>query len=97
LAKSLRSPEHLALLAVLIGTRHAVGLDQRQVAERMGWSQAKYSKTETGIRRLDLPEFRRLAKAFGVDDVELYSEWSRHSMKMVPHVSGKQAKKGRRR
>jgi hypothetical protein len=77
LAKSLRSADHLALLAVIIGTRNAAKLDQREVAKRMKWPQSTYSDVETGERRLDIVEFRRLAKALGVDDVLLYQRFSR--------------------
>lgn len=72
----------MALLAVLVGTRTALKLDQRELAKRMGWSQSKLSKAETGIRRVDLPEFKRLAAALGVDDIHLYTQWSRWNFKL---------------
>lgn len=76
MAKSLRSPEHLALLAVITGARRAAGLDQREVASRLRWSQPKYSNVESGVRRLDVVEFRRLAAALGVNDVWLYAQFA---------------------
>jgi Helix-turn-helix domain len=72
LPKSLRSRRHRALLAVLIGSRKAAGMTQRQVAVKWKRPQSTVAAVETGERRLDVVEFLELAEALGVDPVVLF-------------------------
>ncbi|HZR03387.1 MAG TPA: helix-turn-helix transcriptional regulator [Burkholderiales bacterium] len=75
MAKSLRSKEHTSLLAILRASREEAKLTQRQLADRLGWSKSKYASVESGERRLDVIEFRHLAKALKVDPLELFRRW----------------------
>jgi transcriptional regulator with XRE-family HTH domain len=79
LAKTLRTRDHRALLAVLRASRAEAELTQRQVASRLGWTQSKYASVETGERRLDVVEFKQLAKVLKVDSVTLYARFARWS------------------
>lgn len=50
-----------ALGLLLKSIREEKGLLQREVAERLGAPQSFVSKYESGERRIDLPELRRIA------------------------------------
>lgn len=50
----------------LIALREAAGLNQRQLAARLGKNQSYVARFETGERRLDLVEFFWVCKALGV-------------------------------
>lgn len=75
MAKSLRSKEHRTLLAILRASRTEAELTQRELAERLGWSKSKYASIESGERRLDVIEFRHVAKALKVDAIEMFRRW----------------------
>lgn len=66
-SKTLRSPEHLALCALLIAARRKAGLNQTELAERLGKPQSFVAKYEGGERRLDVVEFLAVTRAIGVD------------------------------
>ena len=51
----------------LIGARLATGLTQRQLAERMGTSQAAIARLESGRRLPTIDTLYRLAQILGVD------------------------------
>ena len=51
----------------LIGARLAAGLTQRQLAERMGTSQAAIARLESGTRLPTVDTLFRLAAALGVE------------------------------
>jgi transcriptional regulator with XRE-family HTH domain len=65
--KSLRSPEHLRLLEVLITAREKAGLTQQQLADRLGKHQSFVAKYEGGERRIDVIEFLAIARALELD------------------------------
>ena len=65
--KTLRSPQHQALIALLIGTRKKVGLTQEAVARRLGRPQSFVAKVEGLERRLDVVEFLAFVRALGAD------------------------------
>ncbi len=69
--KSLRSPEHQRLVALLRQLREEAGLRQVEVAERLGRPQSFVSKYETGERRLDLVELGYVCRALGTTLGEL--------------------------
>lgn len=51
----------------LVGARLAAGLTQRQLAERMGTSQAAIARLESGTRLPSVDTLYRLAVILGVD------------------------------
>ncbi len=51
----------------LIGARLAAGLTQRQLAEKMGTSQAAIARLESGTRLPTIDTLYRLAQILGVD------------------------------
>lgn len=72
----MRSREHRALLAILRASRADAGLTQRELAERLGWPKSKYAAVETGERRLDVVEFKHVAKALKLDPVDLFRRFA---------------------
>lgn len=53
------------ILQKLINARAEAGLNQRDVAEKLGFSHSFLSKCETGDRRIDVMELLQLAKLYG--------------------------------
>jgi transcriptional regulator with XRE-family HTH domain len=51
--------------------RKSAGLTQVEVAARLKQHQSYVSKYESGVRRLDVIEYVRVAKAVGFDPAEL--------------------------
>lgn len=78
-AKSLRSPEHRALCALLVAARQKAGLNQTEVAERLGKPQSFVAKYEGGERRLDIIELVDVARAIGVDPLALLRQFLRET------------------
>ena len=76
-AKSLWSPEHRALCALLIKARRNAGLSQTQVAARLGKPQSHVAKYEGGERRLDVIEFLRVCRALRADPARLLKALAR--------------------
>jgi predicted transcriptional regulator len=62
MAESARRQE---LLADLIAQRHAAGLSQAEVADRMGTSQPAVARVEAGAVDVRLSTLRRYAEAVG--------------------------------
>ena len=75
--KSIYGREHRILAELLRSTREKAGLRQVDVAERLGWPQSAISKYESGERRLDLVELRRVCDALGVSVVALVTRFDR--------------------
>ena len=73
--KSLRSPEHRALIAVLVGARKAAGVSQAQLAKKINWSQSEVSRVELGERRLDVIEFTAWARVLTDDPIAMYTRF----------------------
>ena len=67
MARSLRTPGHLALLRALTDARKAAGMTQQQLADRMKRPQSFVAKVEGGERRLDVVEFAEWTIALGAD------------------------------
>ena len=59
------------LLDLLIEARETAGLTQVQLAAALRKPQAFISKVERGVRRIDIIEFCVIARAIGVDPLEL--------------------------
>lgn len=51
------------LMQRLIETRHARGMSQMDLAQKLGWSQSRIARVEIGRRRIDLVEFYEMAHA----------------------------------
>jgi transcriptional regulator with XRE-family HTH domain len=77
MAKSLRSPDHLALISVLRRARDTAGLTQQQVAAALSRPQSYVAKVEVGERRLDVVEFIELARVLGHSPETLIGEVER--------------------
>nr|CCD32192.1 Helix-turn-helix domain protein, putative transcriptional regulator [Methylocystis sp. SC2] len=71
MSKTLRSPRHRQLLALLVQARQGRGLTQAQVAAKLRKPQSFIAKVEGGERRLDVIEFIDLASALRVRPAEL--------------------------
>lgn len=71
MGKSIHSPEHLKLRALLIAARKKAGLTQAEVAERLGRPQSFVAKYEGGERRLDVVEFVQVTAALRTDAARL--------------------------
>ena len=70
-AKSLRSAEHRRLCALLLDSRRKAGLNQTEVAQRLGKPQSYVAKYEGGERRLDVVEFLAVCDAIGIDPLRI--------------------------
>lgn len=70
-AKTLRSPGHRALCALLVKARTQAGLTQTDVANRLGKPQSYVAKYEGGERRLDILEFLAVCQAVDTDPVRV--------------------------
>jgi len=79
-AKTLRSPEHRALCALLVAARRKAGLNQTELADRLSKPQSFVAKYEGGERRLDVIEFLAVSRALGADPQRLL----RDLMKKAP-------------
>jgi transcriptional regulator with XRE-family HTH domain len=73
--KSIHSPEHARLTALLRQVRQEAGLHQTELARRLGVSQTWVSKYENGERRLDLVQLHWVCQAMGVSLADLVSRW----------------------
>ena len=71
LTKSLHTPEHQALCALLFAARGKAGLTQQAVAKRLKWPQSFVAKVEGGERRLDVLEFLAFTQAIDADPVKI--------------------------
>lgn len=71
MAKAKFSERYKALLSLLAKARADSGINQAEVARKLGVPQSYVSKVESGERRLDVVEFIRLAEASGSDPVRI--------------------------
>lgn len=67
MSSTLHSHEYQLFRAMLTQARQASGLTQVQIAKQLGKPQSYVSKYENGERRLDVPEFIKLADILGLD------------------------------
>jgi transcriptional regulator with XRE-family HTH domain len=72
--KSLRSPDHLHLISLLVAAREKAGLTQQQLADRLDRHQSFVAKYEGGERRIDVIEFLAIARALEADAARLVRE-----------------------
>jgi transcriptional regulator with XRE-family HTH domain len=73
--KSLKSPEYARLVTMLVAVRHAAGVRQQKLAEKLRKPQSFIAKYEGGERRIDLIEFIAIARALDADPVKLLRDF----------------------
>ena len=69
----LRSERYEALRTILKDQRDALNVGQEHVGEAISRPQTFVSDVETAVRRVDVVEFLRLAKALELDPLEVLS------------------------
>ena len=74
--KSLKSAEYARLVAILVAARHASGVRQQALANRLGRPQSFVAKYEGGERRIDVVEFIAIVRALGADPVKLFRDFA---------------------
>ena len=72
--KQLRSAKHRALISVIVATRKAAGLTQRQLAAKLKRSNSFVWKLEAGERQINVLEFIEIAKVLGAKASTLMTE-----------------------
>jgi transcriptional regulator with XRE-family HTH domain len=75
--KSIQTPGHARLAALLRQKRLDAGLQQTELADKLGVSQTWVSKYENGERRLDLVQLEAICEALGVSLSALVKAWQR--------------------
>jgi transcriptional regulator with XRE-family HTH domain len=73
--KTLRRPEHKALMAVIGATRREAGLTQRELGKRLHKPHSYVAKIENGERRLDVVEFVEIAEALQIKPGVLFDRF----------------------
>ena len=79
MSRSIHSPDHRRLCAILIAARKAAGLTQNDVARRIKRPQSFVAKYEGGERRIDVIEFMAVARALEREPREMFAELVRSS------------------
>lgn len=74
MANSLRDPRYRAVVARLIQLRKTAGLNQRELAERLGRTQSYVAKYELHERRLDIIQLLEVLDALEADAVGFLKE-----------------------
>lgn len=72
--KTLRSPDHVRMIALLTAARERAGLTQQQLADRLDKPQSYVAKYEGGERRVDVVEFIAIARALAFDPARAVRE-----------------------
>lgn len=73
--KTIRSPQHDILRAILIEARHKAGLTQAALGDRLGRPQSFIAKYENGERRLDVIEFVAVIEGMGAEPKKLFAKF----------------------
>ena len=71
MGRHLRSARHRALVAAIVEAREATGLSQREFAKKLNRTNNFVWRIEAGERKVDVLEFIEIAKAAGLDPLEL--------------------------
>jgi len=69
--KFVHSSEQNAFCELMISARNEAGLTQATLAKRLDRPQSFIAKYENGERRVDVLEFVAIARAIGVDPIQL--------------------------
>lgn len=85
MAKAKFSPTYRRICRLLVEARKKAGLQQVEVANRLGVPQSYVSKVESGERRLDVAEFVEIALALGADPVRMLKRAIQSSNLAKPH------------
>jgi len=64
MSSDLYSKEHKIIVEKLIKARHEAGIDQVEVAKKLGKSQSYLSKIESGQRKIDVVQLQKFAKFY---------------------------------
>jgi len=64
MSSNLYSKEHKTIVEKLKKARHEAGLDQVEVAKKLGRSQSYLSKIESGQRKIDVVQLQKFAKFY---------------------------------
>lgn len=75
MSKTLRSPQHMRLLRLLLELRNSKSVTQIALAVQLGRPQSFVSKYESGERRLDLIELCDVVRALGANPIEFLTEF----------------------
>jgi transcriptional regulator with XRE-family HTH domain len=79
MSRSIHSPDHRKLCAILIAARKAASLTQGEVARRIKRPQSFVAKYEGGERRIDVIEFMAVARALEQEPRDMFAELVRSS------------------
>lgn len=74
MADSLRDPRYQAVIARLIALRKEAGINQRDLAAKMGQLHSFVGKVELCERRLDIVQLIDWLRALDVDEEEFYAK-----------------------
>lgn len=66
-SKSIFTEDHKAIIKKLRQARFEIGLDQKQVANKLRKTQSYVSKIECGQRRIDVIQLKSFAKIYKKD------------------------------
>ncbi len=75
--RTIRTPRHKALVALLIEARLKRGLRQEDVAKALGEHQSWVARLESGQRRIDVVEFLVLADILKFDAAKVLTKVSK--------------------
>ncbi len=66
--KTIYNEQYNRLILMLSHERKRLGLSQAEVSQQMNMTQSDISKIETGERRIDVLEFKKLLKIYRVSE-----------------------------
>jgi ribosome-binding protein aMBF1 (putative translation factor) len=87
----LHASDYAAFVEHLVAARRRLGVKQTELAERLARPQSYISKVERLERRMDIGEWRDMARAIGINPVEAFTEVSvllEHSELLAGDPSG---------
>lgn len=79
--KSIKTESYQILITLLKRKRQEVNITQEDLAKKIGLDQTFVSKYETGERRLDVIELRRVCEALDINFIEFISEFEEEDSK----------------
>lgn len=82
--------DYEALGRLLMGTRKARNMSQRDLEGRLGWYHTRVNRMESGIGKIDVIEFIKVAKVFEIDPAE-FLQFFAERIKEKNHVGNRKA------
>ncbi|MFA5318426.1 MAG: helix-turn-helix transcriptional regulator [Patescibacteria group bacterium] len=67
MSESIYSKDHKFLIERLKKARQEAGLDQKEIAKLLGKTQSYISKIESGQRKIDVVQLKKIAKIYKKD------------------------------